>query len=102
MGLLRALASRGHGTPAETTIKLGLMPIVCIPSAIDQLQKIATSDWSRRILSLPTAVFDNIRRFASIDYAGRDIEKLSQTLSDFLSDASSDSDLKSLSDRRQI
>lgn len=102
LGLLRALASRGHGTPAETTIKLGLMPIVCIPSAIDQLQKIATSDWSRRILSLPTAVFDNIRRFASIDYAGRDIEKLSQTLSDFLSDASFDSDLKSLSDRRQI
>lgn len=90
LGLFQTLVFRGHGVPIETTIKLNEMPIVSIPNAIEQIQKVATSGWIHRLLSLPSTTCDKIRKFTSINYTERDLKKLSATISDYLTSVSSE------------
>ena len=101
LGILQSLELRGHGTPNETTIKLGGMPVISISSAIGQLQKIATADWTSRLLHIPSAAFDKIRKFTSVEYTERSVEQLSKTLNDYLSAVSSSSDTDLLPDRSE-
>ena len=85
----------------NTTIKLGGMPVISISSAIGQLQKIATADWTSRLLHIPSAAFDKIRKFTSVEYTERSVEQLSKTLNDYLSAVSSSSDTDLLPDRSE-
>ena len=83
LGLYKALAVRGHGTPVSIPVRLSDLPMVDVSLAMEVLQEKARKSWANLLFTLPARIWGRAEKFMFSDSVEPDVQKLKEVLRGF-------------------